>query len=123
MAETGKTTNPTTDTKTTVVKEEKSTSQNPVSGATTKVESKTTTTTSGTEPKKVSKEALDARMRKIVNLTSFGSSVGLVAGLGYAFVKNKGVLAYIGYGLLGSIVFGTVTNLGARAILKPEEKK
>lgn len=116
-------TKPNTETKTTVVKEEKSASQNPVSGATTKVETKTTMTTTPTEPKKVSKEALDARMRKIVNLTSFGSSVGLVAGLGYSFAKGKGFWSYIGYGLLGSVVFGTVTNLGARAILKPEEKK
>ena len=112
-----------TETKTTVVKEEKSTSQSPTTGAATKVETKTTTTTAATEPKKVSKEALDARMKKIVNLTSFGSSVGLVAGLGYSFYKGKGFWAYIGYGILGSVVFGTVTNLGARAILKPEEKK
>lgn len=116
-------TKPNTETKTTVVKEEKTASQNPVSGATTKVETKITTTTAATEPKKVSKEALDARMRKIVNLTSFGSSVGLVAGLSYAFVKKKGFWSYIGYSILGSVVFGTVTNLGARAILKPEEKK
>lgn len=116
-------TKPNTETKTTVVKEEKSASQNPESGATTKVETKTTTTTSATEPKKVSKEALDARMRKIVNITSFGSSVGMVGGLLYAFNKKKGFLGYVGYSLLFTIIGGTVSNLGARAILKPEEKK
>lgn len=118
MAETGKT----TANKTTTVKQENATVQSPT-GTTTKVESKTTTTTTPTDVKTVDKKALDARMKKILNISSFGSSVGFVAGLSYSFVKKKGFWSYVGYSILGSLVVGTVANLGARAILKPETEK
>jgi hypothetical protein len=126
MAETGKTT---TDTKTTVVKEEKATTQSPTTGATTKVETKTVTTTAPTDTsaiktaKPIDKNALTSREKKIVNITTFGSGVGLVAGLSYAFVKGKGFWAYVGYGILGSVVLGTTAGLGAKALLKDETKK
>lgn len=51
---------------------------------------------------------------KIMNITQISSSIGFIAGLGYAFKKNKSFWGYVGYGLLGSIVFGTVGNIGAR---------
>ena len=51
---------------------------------------------------------------KILNATQIASSIGLIAGLGYAFKKNKSFWGYVGFGLLGSIVFGTVGNIGAR---------
>ena len=51
---------------------------------------------------------------KILNTTQIASSIGLIAGLGYAFNKNKSFWGYVGFGLLGSIVFGTVGNIGAR---------
>lgn len=54
---------------------------------------------------------------KIMSITQVGSSLGLIAGLGYAFKKNKSFWAYIGYGLLGSVVFGTIGNLGARVAI------
>lgn len=126
MAEIGKTTNATE--KTTVVKEEKTTSQSPTTGATTKVETKTTTTTSPVDTsaikttKPLEKSALTSREKKIVNITTFGSGVGLVVGLGYAFAKKKGFWSYVGYGLLGSIVLGTTAGLGAKAILKGDKK-
>lgn len=110
------------DTKTTTVKQEKATVQSPT-GTTTKVESKTTTTTTPTDVKVVDKKALDARMKKIVNITSFGSSLGMVSGLLYAFNTKKKFWGYVGYSILGSLVVGTVANLGARAILKPETEK
>jgi len=125
MSETGKT-NSTE--KTTVVKEEKTTSQSPTTGATTKVETKTTTTTAPVDTsaikvaKPIEKGALTPREKKIVNITTFGSGVGLVSGLGYAFVKNKGFWGYVGYGLLGSLMFGTVAGLGAKAVLKGDKK-
>lgn len=51
---------------------------------------------------------------KILNVTQISSSIGLIAGLGYAFKKNKGFWGYVGFALLGSIVFGTVGNIGSR---------
>ncbi len=54
---------------------------------------------------------------KISNITSASSSIGLIAGLGYAFSKDKGFWAYVGYGLLGSIVIGMVGNLGAKIVI------
>ncbi len=48
--------------------------------------------------------------------TRIGSSIGFIAGLGYAFKGKKGFWAYVGYGLLGSIVFGTVSAIGADII-------
>ncbi len=55
---------------------------------------------------------------KITNITQASSSIGLLVGLGYAFNKSKGFFAYVGYGLLGSIVFGTIGNLGAKTFIK-----
>lgn len=115
--------------KTVVVEEKKATTQSPTTGATTKVETKTVTTTAPTDAsaiktaKPVDKNALTPRQKKIANITTFGSGVGLVAGLSYAFAKNKGFWAYVGYGLLGSIVIGTTAGLGAKALLKGDEKK
>ncbi len=131
MAETTNTTKPTEKPteKTTVVKEEKTTSQSPTTGATTKVETKTVTTTAPvdtsaikTAAKPLEKGALTPREKKIVNITTFGSGVGFVTGLGYAFSKKKGFWAYVGYGLLGSLMFGTVAGLGAKAMLKGDKK-
>jgi hypothetical protein len=115
----------TAETKTTTVKEEKATTQNPTTGSTTKVETTTTTTTAptGRPSSAPSASALDARAKKIVNITSFAASAGMLAGLGYAFAKKKGFWAYVGYGLLGSVFIGTAAGLTARAVLKPEEKK
>ena len=47
-----------------------------------------------------------------------GSSLGLIIGLGYAFNKQKGFWAYIGYGLLGSVVLGTAAGLVGSAVNK-----
>jgi len=121
--ETIKTTKP-ADTKTSTVKEENTTVQSP-SGSTTKTEIKTTVTVAPKDATKFDKNIMDKRTKKIVNIASFGSSVGLIAGLGYAFSKKKGFWSYVGYGILGSVVFGTVAGLGAKVILKGEkdEKK
>ncbi len=54
---------------------------------------------------------------KILNITQASSSIGLIAGLGYAFSKNKGFFAYVGYGLLGSIVIGIAGNLVAKTVI------
>ena len=65
--------------------------------------------------------SLTDRQKKIMNIASIGSSVGFISGLGYAFSKKKGFWSYVGYGLLGSIVFGTVSGIGARVIIKKDE--
>ena len=41
----------------------------------------------------------------------FLSSVGLLAGLYYAFKNEKGFWAYVGYGLLGSIAGTTAGSI------------
>lgn len=64
------------------------------------------------EDKTLDKSA--ASSAKITNITQISSSIGFIAGLGYAFKQNKGFWGYVGYGLLGSIVIGTVGNIGAR---------
>lgn len=119
---------PTTETKTeapktTTVKEEKTTTQTP-SGQTVKSESKTTVTTAPTgDTKELDKKANDERIKKVMNAASFGSSVGFVTGLGYAFAKKKGFWGYVGYSLLGSLMFGTVAGLGTQVMTKPKAKK
>ena len=55
---------------------------------------------------------------KITNVTQISSSVGLLAGLSYAFKNNKGFWAYVGYGLLGSISFGLIGNISSKLIIK-----
>jgi len=125
MSETSKTTAE----KTVVVEEKKATTQSPTTGATTKVETKTVTTTAPTDTsaiktaKPIDKNALTPRQKKIANITTFGSGVGFVTGLGYAFANKKGFWGYVGYSLLGSLMFGTVAGLGAKALLKGDEKK
>lgn len=54
---------------------------------------------------------------KIMNITQISSSIGFIAGLGYAFKKNKGFWGYVGFGLLGSIFIGTIGNIGARVAI------
>ncbi len=58
------------------------------------------------------------RMKKVQFIASIGSSIGGVAGLVYAFKNNKGFWAYVGYSLLGSIVFGTLSGVGAELAVK-----
>lgn len=55
---------------------------------------------------------------KITSVTQISSSVGLLAGLAYAFKNNKGFWAYVGYGLLGSISFGLIGNISSKLIIK-----
>ena len=92
-------------------------------------ETKTTTETKGTTvkpaapastPAATAPMSLTDRQKKIMNITSIGSSVGLVGGLVYAFRGKKGFWAYVGYGLLGIIAVGTVTGIGAKLLIKEE---
>jgi len=55
---------------------------------------------------------------KITNITQISSSVGLIAGLGYAFKQKKGFWGYVGYSLLGSIAFGLIGNVSSKLIIK-----
>jgi len=55
---------------------------------------------------------------KITNITQIASSVGLLAGLGYAFKKNKGFWGYVGYSMLGSIAFGLAANITSKILIK-----
>jgi hypothetical protein len=55
---------------------------------------------------------------KITNITQIASSVGLLAGLVYAFKNNKGFWAYVGYGMLGSIAFGLSANITSKILIK-----
>jgi hypothetical protein len=66
--------------------------------------------------------SLTDRQKKIMNITSISSSIGLVGGLGYAFAKKKGFWSYVGYGLLFSIIGGTIGGVGAQVIVKKEDK-
>jgi hypothetical protein len=67
-------------------------------------------------------EGFSERSKKIMNITSIGSSVGLLAGLGYAFSKKKGFWGYVGFSILGSIAFGTAAGVGAQILVKKEDK-
>lgn len=49
-------------------------------------------------------------------------SIGTLGGLYYAFSKNKGAWAYIGYALLGGIAGSMIGSLYDNTI-KPEEKQ
>jgi len=94
-------------------------------------ETKTTETKTGatiktaapaaTTPKANAPEGLTVRGKKIMNITSIGSSVGLLAGLGYAFSKKKGFWGYVGFSILGSIAFGTAAGIGANLLVKKDE--
>lgn len=55
---------------------------------------------------------------KITNITQIASSAGLLAGLGYAFKKNKGFWGYVGYSILGSISFGLASNVTSKILIK-----
>lgn len=62
---------------------------------------------------------ISEREKKIMQISSVGSAIGLIGGMIYAFKNNKSFWGYIGYGLLlFPIVGGTVANLGARAVIK-----
>lgn len=63
----------------------------------------------------------DVRIKKINNIASLGSSIGFVGGLVYAFNKKKGFWGYVGFGLLFSIIGGTMSGLGARALIKKQK--
>jgi hypothetical protein len=60
----------------------------------------------------------DARTKKIENITSIGSTIGLVGGLVYAFKTKKGFWGYVGFGILGSVVLGMTSKVLARSFIK-----
>jgi len=60
------------------------------------------------------------RNKKIMNATSIGSSLGLIGGLVYSFHNKKSFWGYVGYGLLFSIIGGTVAGVGAQIVVKKE---
>ena len=45
-------------------------------------------------------------------VTSIASTVGLIAGLVYAHKQKSHFWGYVGFGLLGSVVFGAVGRIG-----------
>lgn len=58
------------------------------------------------------------RQKKINNAMAICSSIGFVAGLGYAFSKKKKFWGYVGYSLLFSVAASTAGYLGAIAVTK-----
>lgn len=70
------------------------------------------------EEKTISLDKSAVSYDKITNITQIASSVGLLAGLGYAFKKNKGFWGYVGYSLLGSISFGLAANITSKIVIK-----
>jgi len=78
------------------------------------------TTPATTTPAATAPMSLTDRQKKIMQISSIGSSVGLVGGLVYAFRGKKGFWAYVGYGLLGSIIGGTVAGVGAKVLIKKD---
>lgn len=45
-----------------------------------------------------------------------GGSLGMLAGFGFAYKKESGVLGWLGYGLLGSFIGGTLGSVIATAV-------
>ena len=96
-------------------------------------ETKTTTDTKGatiktatpaaTTPAATAPMSLTDRQKKIMNISSIGSSVGLVGGLVYAFRGKKGFWGYVGYSVLFSIIGGTAAGVGAQILIKKEDKQ
>lgn len=56
--------------------------------------------------------------KKVKNAGAIGSSIGLTAGLIYAFRGKKKFWGYVGYGLLFSLIGSGVASLGTYAVLK-----
>ena len=63
----------------------------------------------------------EEKNKKVLVAGAIGSSVGLGAGLYYAFSGKKGFWSYVGYGLLGSILGGIATRVPAYIILKADK--
>ena len=94
---------------------------------TTKVETETSSkpnvsaTSTPTKNTATSPMSLTERDKKIMNVTSIGSSIGFLGGLLYAFKGKKKFWGYVGYSILGSLIAGTATGIGARVIIKKDK--